>query len=135
MRQLANWEFDAYAMALPRGHGFGNEPPVASFVSDDGTAWATICRSDDSGAYSYFVMRRRVDQVWTRAREGEGYKTRDDAFDAVIDLDDERPPEPIPRGVARRPPLYQLKGRRPPEVLKLLAKPSHWPAAWMLNQL
>jgi hypothetical protein len=28
MQVLPQWEFDIYALSLPRGHGFGDRPPV-----------------------------------------------------------------------------------------------------------
>jgi len=28
MHDLLQWEFDIYALSLPRGHGFGDHPPV-----------------------------------------------------------------------------------------------------------
>lgn len=135
MRQLAHWEFDAYAMSLPRGLGFGTNPPAASFISDDGDSWVTIC-CDDEDRFSYFMMRRRVDRVWTKIAERGAYASHGDAFvDATLALDKKVQPEPLPPGMPRRPRLYDVGDRAPSDILKLLARPSHRPAAWMLEQL
>jgi hypothetical protein len=44
-------------------------------------------------------------------------------------------PELLPPGTPRRAPLHDVRGREVSEIFKLLAEPSHQPAAWLLNQL
>jgi len=31
MQELPQWLFDVYALALPRGHGFGDRPPTGAW--------------------------------------------------------------------------------------------------------
>ena len=45
------------------------------------------------------------------------------------------PPEPIPINAQRRPALYDMHGREPSTVFKLLTHPTHHVAAWLLNQV
>ena len=56
--------FDIYALALPRGHGFGDQIPHEAWEADDGKALAIITRHADRGDLGLIVMWRRTDGVW-----------------------------------------------------------------------
>ncbi|TIU42160.1 MAG: hypothetical protein E5W26_02940, partial [Mesorhizobium sp.] len=64
-RKIPQWEFDFYALALPRGHAFGEEPPVAAWGSNDGNGCGIVTHNPESDSFHVIVMRRRVDSVWT----------------------------------------------------------------------
>jgi hypothetical protein len=136
MRRLPQWEFDFYALSLPRGHGFGDEPPVQAWSGSDGRKCAIITRNGAHGTFGTILMQRRVDEVWTASRQESGYPSIDAAVEAVAPFILEvQPPEPVPPGVMRRPPLFDLAGRPPSDAFRLLATSARQPAAWALNQL
>jgi hypothetical protein len=37
VEELPQWEFDVYALSLPRGHGFADRPPVGAWHTDAGS--------------------------------------------------------------------------------------------------
>jgi hypothetical protein len=135
MRPLPQFLFDIFALSLPRGHGFGNEPPVGAWQSENAIAVAVITRNDMTGRFGVLVMRRRVDGVWGIASHVRDIVQLADAratADAGLSTEDLLS---VPPGVSPRPPLYDLQGREPTEMFKLLVQPSHQRAAWLLNQL
>ena len=136
MKELAQWEFDIFALSLPRGLGFGDRPPVGAWRSDDGVACGALTRDVSDGSFGLLVMRRRVDFVWIVPKREHGFSSNAEAL-ALLELYlvSGGAPEPIPPGVPRRPALHDLQGRTPSDVFKLLASRSHHPAAWVLNQL
>jgi len=136
MRELSQWEFDIYALSLPQGHGFGDKAPTAAWLTDDGNTCGIVTIYGDSGPFGYLVMRRRVDAVWVTTAEANGFPTLREARLAVEPLMIEgKEPEPMRPGITARRPLFDLQGREPGEVFRLLSLPSHVPAAWALNQL
>ncbi len=136
MRELPQWEFSVYALSLPRGHGFGNRPPVSVWRSDDGLGCGAITKDININDFGFLVMRRRVDQVWTVIAQSHGLSSKSEAFEQLaVALKEGQPPEPMPLSTLMRPALYDLKGRTPSDIFKLLTRPSHIPAAWILNQL
>ncbi|MFB2561447.1 hypothetical protein ACEWB4_20385 [Sphingobium sp. sgz301303] len=54
---------------------------------------------------------------------------------AKIELKEDGQPEPVPPGTPRRAALYDLKGREPGSVFRLLTTETYHNAAWLLNQL
>lgn len=136
MRELPQWEFDIYALALPRGHGFGEAPPIAAWLTDDGRTCGIVTVRGDNDSFGYLVTRRRIDWVWVVTHEAGGFHTLRDARLAVEHLMVEgKALEALKSGVPARPALSDLQGREPSEVFRLLSLPSHVPAAWTLNQL
>lgn len=136
MRALPQWEFSIYALSLPKGHGFGNRPPVGAWLSEDGLSCGILRHDLNDRSYGVLVMRRRTDQVWTVTAEREGYAAEKEALAQLPPLlKDGEPPEPVPPGVMQRPALYDLEGRTASEVFATLTLSSHRPAAWTLNQL
>jgi hypothetical protein len=63
MRQLPQSLFDIYALALPRGHGFGNRPPVEAWESEDGLPLGVVTHDESDGNFGLLVLRRRVNHV------------------------------------------------------------------------
>ena len=136
MRELPQWEFDIYALSLPRGHGFGHRPPVGAWRNDDGMACGIVTKDVNDGSFGFLVMRRRVDLVWATTTKEHGFASKAEACVRMAPLLKEgEPHEPLPPGTARRPALHDLNGRTPSDVFMVLARSSHVPAAWVLNQL
>jgi hypothetical protein len=136
MHELPQWLFDIYALALPRGHGFGDRLPTGAWGTADGLACGTVTHDVNDGSFGILVMRRRVDQVWTVTAQDHGFVSKAKALARMeLHLREGEPTEPMPPATARRPALHDLEGRTASEVFELLRTPSHHPAAWMLNQL
>src|SRR6516225_6577230 len=136
MQELPQWLFDVYALALPRGHGFGDRPPTGAWGSADGRAFGTVTQDANDGSFGILVMRRRVDHVWTVTAQYHGFGSEADALARMeLHLREGEPAEPIPPATARRPALYELNGRKASDIFSSLLMPSRHPAAWMLNQL
>lgn len=86
MRKIPQWEFDFYALSLPRGHAFGDEPPVAAWGGSDGRGCGIVTRNEAAGTFSIVLMRRRIDSVWTVIREHSGYPSIEAAREALEPL-------------------------------------------------
>ncbi|MET2521760.1 hypothetical protein [Ralstonia pseudosolanacearum] len=81
-------------------------------------------------------MRRRLDQVWVISGQEHGLTGQSEAMLALEPLMREDVPLlPVPTGTTRRPALHDVKGRDTSDLFKLLARPSHHLAAWLLNQV
>jgi len=136
MRELATWEFDIYVLSRRRGHAFGDTPPAAAWISDDGIALAIATRHIQTGTLSYIMMRRRTDSVWTEDDPVGGFASLIEVLSAVgPKLSGAQERAAIPSGVRIRPPLHDLQGRQPSDAFDLLRRTTHQPAAWALNQL
>lgn len=136
MNELRPNMFDVFALALPRGHGFGTRSPIGAWIGDEERSWGCVRRDDADGSYGILAMRRRVDDVWTIVSDEHGFETFDAAKAAVADrLRDTDPPEPLPPSVRRRASLRDLTGRTLSPAFKTLLRPTHTGAAWLLNQL
>lgn len=127
--------YEVYALSLPRGLGFGRRPPISFWSSDDRLACGVVRRDEDDGSFGILVMRRRVDHVWTITADKHGFASEIQAISELQQrLDAAVPHEPIPPGVRAHPPLHDVAGREPSGLFRLLARRTHWPAAWTLNQ-
>lgn len=136
MIDLQNFLFDVFALSLPRGHGFGDWPPIEGWQSSDGTSIGVVTKCVDSGDFGLLAMRRRVDQVWTVVAEEKPFERIGGARERLEPLlRHGLPLEEIAPGVARRPQLGDVKGRTPSEIFGLLARASHQAAGWLLNQV
>lgn len=136
MEKLPQSLFDVYALALPRGHGFGDRPPVGAWRDAEGMACGIATRHADTGAFGLLVMRRRVDHVWTVVAEEHGFASLQETkarIEPLLRQGD--PPEPLPVNTAPRPALYDLNGRVPSRIFDLLRSPTHQRAGWILNHL
>ena len=49
--------FDVYALALPRGHGFGNQPPVGAWQSEDELTCGIVTHNVDDCKFGVLVIR------------------------------------------------------------------------------
>jgi hypothetical protein len=86
MQELPQWPFDVYALALPRGHGFGHRPPVGAWQSADGDACGVVTRDVDNSSLGVLIMRRRVDLVWTVTKQEHGFVSMAEARGRVESL-------------------------------------------------
>lgn len=81
-------------------------------------------------------MRRRDDEVWAVLRWDSDSYSEEEAFAIIGEACDESASRvPLPPGTRRRAPLWDVEGREPSNIFKLLGHPSRAPGAWMLNQL
>lgn len=136
MLQLPQPLFDIYTLSLPRGHGFGSAPPVEAWRSNDDNGFGAVTRDVRDGRFGVIALRRRVDQVWTVVKDASGVFAAADARGLLESfLKDGAPLEPLFPNTAPRPALYNFENREPSAIFKMLARPSHRLAAWMLNQL
>jgi len=136
MLKLPETLFAVFALALPRGHGFGNQPPIGAWQSDDGLAYGVITQHIDTGDIGILVMRRRIDSTWAQMAKETGLSSKNEAMSKVLKLlESDRPREPMPPNTAPRPALHDIGTREPSDVFKVLATKSHLTAAWTLNQL
>jgi len=136
MEPLPATLFNVFALALPCGLAFGENPPKGAWRGSDSITVCALTKSRASGRFGVLVMRRREDDVWAILRR------EDDAFDekeamAIIKQACEEPATklPVPPGTKRRPPLVDQNFKELSEIFKLLAQPCRGPGAWMLNQL
>ena len=136
LEPLPQWQFDMYALSLPRGHAFGEHPPIGAWRGPDRLSYGVVTQSTIDHTFGILVLRRRRDNVWTVTYEFQGLSSQHEAY---VDLEQRLTqcdtPEPIPSGIAARPALYDLQGRTASDTFKLLTTRSHHPAAWTLNQL
>ncbi len=136
MEPLPQRVFEMYALSLPRGHGFGEHPPVGAWQSADGVACGVLTQDARDRTFGILVMRRRVDRVWTVVTRHYGFSSSADASAVLKEqLRNGGPPEPVPEGTVARPPLEDLHGRTASGIFDQLRSRSHHPAAWALNEL
>jgi hypothetical protein len=136
MNRLPRPIFDIYALSLPRGHAFGDRPPVEAWQSEDALAWGAVTHDLNDQSFGDLVMRRREDHVWVMVRQEHGFSASTDARTAIeSSMKEGAPLEPIPPNTARRPALHDVQDRKPSEIFMLLTRPSHHVAAWLLNQV
>lgn len=136
MRPISGFAFDIVALALPRGLGFGANPPVGAWISDDGSACGIVTKSTDTSRHGVILLRRRVDDVWSVLRHDDATVSERDALHLVNELC-EAPAErvPLPPGSRRRPFLWDTSRIEPSDVFKALGNPTRQVGAWTLNQL
>lgn len=136
MRELPQTLFDVYALALPRGHGFGDRPPHEAWQTNDGLACGIITRDMNDQTFGIIVLRRREDHVWAVTAEEVGIADLEGARSrAEAAMKEGGSREPIPPSRPRRAPLYDVGDRTVGSVFNLLRQPTHHVAAWLLNQL
>jgi len=134
MELISQPMFDVFALSLPRGHGFGDRPPIGAW--GDGHTCGVVTQDIQDRSLGIIAMRRRVDHVWAVTAEENGFTTLDAAKARLKEvLRGGEPFEPLPRNTAPRPALHDLQGRTASDVFDVLRLPSHYRAAWVLNQL
>ncbi|WP_230599240.1 MULTISPECIES: hypothetical protein [Enterobacterales] len=128
--------FDVYALSLPRGLGFGDDPPVSAWRSHNHLTIGALTRNFHSGKHGVLIMRRREDDIWSVLHRESDTFSEEGALDIICKACNESANRaPLPPGVHRRAPLWDVEGREPSGIFKLLGHPSREPGAWMLNQL
>lgn len=128
--------FGVYALALPNGMGFGDDPPVSAWGSNDHLTVCALTRNCHSGKHGILIMRRRDDDVWAVLRREPNSFSKEEAFAIISQACDESASRvPLPPGSRRRAPLWDIKGGETSGIFKLLGHPCREPGAWMLNQL
>jgi hypothetical protein len=136
MEELPVSLFDVFALSLPRGHGFGDRPPISFWKNSDESAFGVITCHLKSGDFGILAMRRRVDGVWTTKAEQVGISSKAEARAKLTPLlHSEGQREPMPPNKAPRPFLHNTENRKVSDIFRVLKMPSHHVAAWMLNQL
>ena len=85
MEPLPETLFSVFALALPRGHGFGRQLPIGAWQSDDGLAYGVIRRHVDTGDIGILAMRRRFDSTWAQTASGTGLLSRDEAISKLAE--------------------------------------------------
>ncbi len=128
--------FDVFALSLPRGLGFGENPPVNAWAGADGITVGALTRNATSQRHGVLVMRRRVDDVWAVLRREEDAFSEEEAMAILRQACSENADRvPVPPGVKRRPSLPDPSGKEPSGIFKSLFQPFRQRGAWMLNQL
>jgi hypothetical protein len=136
MGPLHQYVFDVFALSLPKGLGFGEDPPVNAWIGGDGLTVGALTKNHHSGKHGVLVMRRREDDVWAVLRRDADAFSEEDAMAIIRQACDEPVCRiPVPSGVRRRAPLWDMKGNEPSGIFKLLGQPCRERGAWMLNQL
>lgn len=128
MRQLNSSIYEIYALSLPRGLGFGRRPPISFWSSEDGLGCGVIRRDEADGSFGILAMRRRMDNVWKVIADRHAFTTSEEAFADLQRCLCNGDRELIPPGVRRHLALYDLAGREPSGLFKMLAERSHWAA-------
>jgi hypothetical protein len=136
MHPLPQSLFDVYAISLPRGHAFGDRPPVEAWQSEDGLAWGAVTRDANQGSFGVLVLRRREDHVWAVVHQEHGFADSTGARTTIeSSMREGGRPEPVPPNTTPRPALYDVQDRKPSAIFMLLLQPTHHVAAWLLNQV
>jgi len=130
-------EFDLYAMHLPHGPNYGDARLLSTWRTKRCTAVGATFSLPLPEPYGFLALRRRVDRCFALVEERVGFRTHDDALETMragLRVDDG--PEPMPSGERRRLPLFDLEGRRPCSIFKLLTQTdSHRSAARAVEEL
>lgn len=136
MRELQKGIFDIYALALPRGHGFGRKPPVGAWQSDDGITIGILTRDVVSHEHGLLVVRQRSDAVWTEIARETNIGTKETCLAKLKEfLLGNQDRVPLPPNTAPRQALHDIGNRNPSSLFDVLRKPTHRIAAWTINQL
>jgi hypothetical protein len=136
MDPLPRCMFDVFALSLPRGLGFGENPPVNAWRSDDWITVGALTRNAKSKRHGVLIMRRREDDVLAVLRREDDAFSEEEAMALLRQACDENAVRaPVPPGTKRRPSLPDVRGKEPSGIFNLLAHPARHRGAWMLNQL
>ncbi|WP_246875644.1 hypothetical protein [Pantoea ananatis] len=128
--------FDVYALSLPKGLGFGDDPPVSAWGNRDHLTVCALTKNSNSGKHGILIMRRREDDVWAVLRRESNSFSEEEALTIIRQACEESACRvPLPPGTRRRAPLWDVKGIEPSGIFKLLGVPYRERGAWILNQL
>lgn len=133
---LQHFIFDVYALSLPKGLGFGDDPPVCAWSSSDHLTVGALTKNCLSGRHGILIMRRREDDVWAVLHRKVDFYSEEEALTIIRqECDEPACRVPVPSGTRRRVPLWNTKGCKPSGIFKLLGQSCRERGAWMLNQL
>lgn len=136
MIPLQHFIFDVYALSLPKGLGFGDDPPVCAWSGSDHLTVGALTKNCHSGRHGVLIMRRREDDVWAVLHRKVDFYSEEEALTIIRQACDEPACRaPVPSGTRRRAPLWDTKGYEPSGIFKLLGQSCRERGAWMLNQL
>ncbi|WAT16069.1 hypothetical protein [Xanthomonas fragariae] len=136
MEPLPSAHFAVFALALPRGLAFGDNPPKGAWQSSDSITVCALTKNATSGNFGVLVMRRREDEVWVVVRREDDALGEVAAMEIIRQACDEGASKlPVPPGTKRRPPLVDQDSKELSGIFKLLARSCRKRGAWMLNQL
>lgn len=128
--------FTVFALSLPKGLGFGTTPPVRAWISSNELTIGVLTLDSISRKYGILIMRRREDDVWAVLRRDTDSFSEEDMLEIIrIYCTEHAHRVPLPSGVRRRPPLWDVKGREQSGIFKMLGQDFNSRGAWMLNQL
>lgn len=127
MIELAQGQFDIFALSLPTGLAFGNDRPQGTWLSEDSATCGVLTQNVANRTFGVLSMRRREDGVWTVTLRQLGIMNEN----VISGL----PKEVLPPGEPRRTPLWDLERVTPSKIFASLTRPTHHIAAWVLNQL
>ncbi|MFM1137817.1 hypothetical protein WFK84_12020 [Yersinia enterocolitica] len=136
MIPLQHFIFDVYALSLPKGLGFGDDPPLCAWSGSDHLTVGALTKNCHSGRHGVLIMRRREDEVWAVLHRKVDFYSEEEALTIIRQACDEPACRvPVPSGTRRRAPLWDTKGCEPSGIFKLLGQSCRERGAWMLNQL
>lgn len=125
-----------YALALPAGLGFGNDTPCGAWISESNITLGVLTRNNVGSTYGCLIMRRRHDDVWAVLKREMGIPSEWRAMEVIKSFMEGSPSrEPVPPGIQRRFPLWDINGIEASKIFQSLTHPHRRVGAWMLNQL
>lgn len=130
IKPISQRQFELHALSLERGPNFDPSHIVSAYQVGRGNACGCILLDAERGTFTTLAMRRRVDHLWVCGDEGGPFATPEAALDHLsIIMRGGEPPEPLPPGARRRPPLIQPGAHGVSAEFELLAGTvSHVPA-------
>lgn len=136
IKSISQRQFELYALSLERGPNFDPSHIFGAYQVGRGSACGCILIDPERGAFTTLAMRRRVDHLWVRVDEGGPFSTPDAALDHLsISMRGGEPPEPLPPGARRRPPLMETGPRGTSPEFELLTRTvSHVPALMAVGE-
>jgi hypothetical protein len=130
IKPISQRQFELHALSLERGPNFDPSHIFSAYQVGQSSACGCIRLDPERGAFTTLAMRRRVDHFWVRVDEGGPFSAPETALDHLsISMRGGEPPDPLPPGARRRPPLMQTGPRGiSPEFELLASTVSHVPA-------
>lgn len=124
--------FQLFALSLDAGPNFDIDETIQTWMSEDRTAIGMTFRRDNT--FGHLVMRRREDRRWVLKVEAQGFASPEIATDQMVEaMRIGEPPDPVPSGSRRRPPLYEGTGAGTYAVLT--DGMAHYPAMFVMGEI
>lgn len=130
-------EFNLYALALPEGPNFEPYVVVSGWQCDSARSVGGVLFDHDTGDFAVRVFRRRVDHCFVVTSSKSGFNSHDAALiELTAAMRPGEPPESVPSGMKKRPPLLKTGKRNVGKNFKLLiGTPDHVPAAIAVGEI